>query len=261
MSKHGYLVVEGPHDVEFVGRILRPCGFRRVRLKSSLDPFWDGLVPEVFPIDDDLLKRVPVPIFFSSDTHSIAVRSAIGDTQIARALYFNLSTLRPGQISQLVGVGLMLDADTVTTPANRFAEIKGQIAAFPLPLPLPDDPGEIAQGAPKVGVFVLPDNRSQGTLEDVLLECAGTAYPSLLARANTFVQGVDANSLTGDDRKEFEKPAGKNKAIVSSISSILKPGKAIQVSIQDNRWLKDDALNLPRVKAVQTFLAELLEIP
>jgi hypothetical protein len=259
MSKYGYLVVEGPHDVEFVGRILRPYGFRRIRLKSALDPFWEGLVPEVFPIDDDLLKRVPVPIFFSSDTHSVAVRSAIGDTQIAKALYFNLSTLRPGQLSELVGIGVMLDADTVTTPVNRFAEIKGQIATFPLPLSLPNDAGEIAQGSPKVGVFVLPDNRSQGTLEDVLLECAGIAYPSLLAGADTFVRGVDVNDLTRDDRKEFEKSAGKNKAIVSSISSILKPGKAIQVSIQDNRWLKDDALNLPRVKAVQAFLAELLE--
>jgi hypothetical protein len=258
MLKYGYLVVEGPHDVEFVARVLKPYGLRRIRLKSDLDPFWESLVPEVFPIDDDLLKRVPVPMFFTSATHSVAIDGAMGDTLIVETVQESLAYLGP---DQLVGVGLMLDADTRVTPSQRFLSIKDKLASLEVTLDLPDNPGKVGSGHPRSGVFMLPDNQSQGTLEDILVQCAEIAYPSLLARANTFVQGVDANSLTRDDKKEFEKPAGRNKAIVSSISSILKPGKTIQVSIQDNRWLKDDALNLPRVKAVQTFLAELLEIP
>lgn len=259
MSKYGYLVVEGPHDVEFVARILKPHGLDRIKHKSDLDPFWYNVVPKGFPPDgEDLLKRVPVPIFFQSNTHSVAIRSARGDTRLVPAMQESLAVLDSGK---LVGVGFILDADKRVTPADRFLSIKTEIANLGALLDLPDNPGQVRQGSPKSGVFILPDNQSQGTLEDVLLECAETAYPSLLARANTFVQGVDANGLTTDDKTEFEKPAGRNKAIVSSISSILKPGKAIQVSIQDNRWLKDDALNLSRVRAVQTFLAELLEIP
>jgi hypothetical protein len=56
-------------------------------------------------------------------------------------------------------------------------------------------------------------------------------------------------------------PAGRNKAMVGSIASILRPGRAIQVSLQDDRWLRDTALALPRVKAVQDFLLKLLELP
>jgi hypothetical protein len=259
MLKYGYLVVEGPHDVEFVARILKPYGFNRIKLKSNLDPFWDDLVPDRFPPDgEDLLKRVPVPTFLTNATHSVAIDSARGDTRIAQTVQESLAYVKP---DQLVGVGLILDADAQVTPADQFLSIKARVTSLGMSLQLPDNPGEVRQGSPKAGVFVLPDNQSQGTLEDILLECAGIAYPSLLAGAGTFVQGVDLDALTRKDKEEFRKPAGETKATVSSISSILKPGKAIQVSIQDNRWLKDDALNLPRVKAVQTFLAELLEIP
>jgi hypothetical protein len=43
------------------------------------------------------------------------------------------------------------------------------------------------------------------------------------------------------------------------LDCILRPGRAVQVSLQDNRWLRDTALGLPRVRAVQEFLMNLLE--
>jgi hypothetical protein len=63
-----------------------------------------------------------------------------------------------------------------------------------------------------------------------------------------------------EDLKELRKSAGRNKAIIGSIASILRPGRAVQVSIQDNRWLRDAALAIPRVQAVRDFLANLFEM-
>ncbi len=40
MPKYGYLVVEGPHDIEFVYRLLRPFGLNRIRFEADLDPFF-----------------------------------------------------------------------------------------------------------------------------------------------------------------------------------------------------------------------------
>ena len=74
--EHALIVVEGPHDVEFVGRLLRLDGFARVRYESELDGFWQPLVPRAFPHGGDLLKRVPVPSFFARGEHSVAVHSA-----------------------------------------------------------------------------------------------------------------------------------------------------------------------------------------
>ena len=68
-------------------------------------------------------------------------------------------------------------------------------------------------------------------------------------------------SLSTDDREELAKPAGTNKAVVASVASILPPGRAIQVSIQDNRWLRETTtLQLPRVRAVHDFLVNLLDL-
>jgi hypothetical protein len=45
------------------------------------------------------------------------------------------------------------------------------------------------------------------------------------------------------------------------MASILKPGKAIQMSIQDNHWLREEAvLKLPRLLSIKDFLAKLFAL-
>ena len=114
---------------------------------------------------------------------------------------------------------------------------------------------------PRYGAFVLPDNQAQGTLEDILLECGGLVYPGLLSTATAHVNAASQDqSLLPEDLKELRKSAGRNKAIIGSVASVLRPGRAVQNSIQDNRWLRDAALAIPRVQAIQDFLVNLLEI-
>ena len=66
MKRYGYLVVEGPHDIEFAARLLREYGLRRITYKRYLEPFWEAVIPKIFPINDNLLKRVPVPVFLEN---------------------------------------------------------------------------------------------------------------------------------------------------------------------------------------------------
>jgi hypothetical protein len=109
---------------------------------------------------------------------------------------------------------------------------------------------------------VLPDNAPPGTLEDILLECAASSYPTLLGGARRFVEGIDIDSAEFEprDRQDFKAPAGKNKAITACVANVLRPGKAVQASIQDNRWLEGPALELERVRAVRKFLGKLLDL-
>lgn len=105
----------------------------------------------------------------------------------------------------------------------------------------------------------MPDNQSQGTLEDLLLDAGGSAYPQLLQAAGEYAASASKSTeLQKDDLDEFNKPAGLKKATAAAMASILKPGKAIQVSIQDNRWLEPTSLNLPRIKALREFLDALI---
>jgi hypothetical protein len=255
-----YIAVEGPHDIEFVARLLKPRGFARVRQLPTLDPYWADLVPKTYPPDDDLLKRVPIPLFFQSATHAVAIQSAIGVSNLVSLIQ---GTLDLKQNALPGALGIVLDADDGQSPQQRFSalvtelEAKGVFAAAQSPANM----GGVTAGNPRWGIYVLPDNAAPGTLEDILLECADSAYPNLKQHAGTFVRDFDRGKLFGDDMDDFNTPAGPKKAQVACISSVLKPGKAIQVSIQDNRWLEGSTLTLPRVAALSNFLRQLLALP
>jgi hypothetical protein len=257
------LLVEGPHDLEFCARLLKPIGFRRIQQYEALKerhPFWLSLVPERWPQRGDLLARHPVPVFFSnSNGQSVAIINAVGLSKLATRLGIDLAvlTIPPDAI------GIVLDADDAGAPRDRHAELVKAIAARPEPeaaqLKFPEEPGLISDGSPRCGVFVMPDNKSSGTLEDLLLEAGGQAYPELQKAATDYVQGIDGvNDFTTEDLAEFSKPAGRKKAAIAAMASILKPGKSIQVSIQDNRWLDAAAMLLPQIQAANRFIGELL---
>ena len=88
-----------------------------------------------------------------------------------------------------------------------------------------------------------------------------TKFTRALLTATAHVDAASQDSsLMAEDLKELQKAAGDNKAIIGSIATILRPGRAVQASLQDNRWLSDATLMLPRVRAVQEFLVDLLEL-
>lgn len=254
--KYGFAVVEGPHDVEFVYRLLSPFGLSRVRKEIDLDPVFSPLIPRNYPPEGDLQKRMPIPLFLQSATHAIAIHSAQGDTRLVETIQENFTLLDSDQIT---GIGILLDSDKENLPIERYNSIRDQRRE--IGFSFDDSAGSITLGTRRLGAFVLPDNHSQGTLEDLLLECALHCYPTLLSSAANHVDSVQNDAtLTQDDLKDFRKPSGRNKAVIGSIASILRPGKAIQTSIQDNRWLQNTSLDLPRIKAVQNFFAGIFEL-
>ncbi|MCU0571277.1 MAG: hypothetical protein MUF49_32515 [Oculatellaceae cyanobacterium Prado106] len=255
MVRYCYIVAEGPQDIEFLIPLLKFYGLKRVNQLSLLDSFWEPLIPKTFPIDDDLMKRVPVPVFLQNSELSIALQSATGITRLSETIEESLALI-PG--SQIFGIGLILDADGMQTPQERFQEILDKLA--PLSLSLPSTLGEVAKGSPRFGIFIIPNNSEPGTLEDILLACAEINYPNLLDLSRNYVSSIDKTQLTKKDLQYFNKPAGKSKAIVSSISSILRPGKTLQVSIQDNRWIDQQTIGLESIQMVNTFLAEVIGI-
>lgn len=262
-----YIVVEGPHDVEFIGRILRrgPHAFHLKERKSDVDPFWHPLIPINYPVGkppDDFLQRVPMPTFFQNATHSVAVQSANGITKMVARLEESLSTPNFGMPDS---IGIVLDSDSIDTPAKRAADLAAEIgnAAPTLKAPWPNTPGVVvptAAGKPRLGQFVLPDNSSQGTLEDILLQCGEYAYPTLMPLALQHVANAQSNLVTGTpqwtarDHEEFNAPAGAKKAAVAAATAILKPGKTTQVTLSDNRWIVRATLAQPFLKPLVEWL-------
>jgi hypothetical protein len=261
MRKYGYLVVEGPHDVEFAYRLLSPSGLKRVQHQKDLEPFLSPLIPREYPPKGDLQKRMSTPLFLQNETHAIAIHSAVGDSQLVNVIMDNMDG-EVFEFKKMVGIGIFLDSDSQTSPQNRYDEIKTSLAEKSSQLfILPDDAGTIKKGQPNLGAFVLPDNQTAGTLEDLLLESAELVYPDLLKCAKTYLNCAKTNAnLSTKDLSEL-KNAGENKAIIGVMANIFKPGKSVQVSIQDNGWIRGKALaEVKRIQAVQKFLKDLFEI-
>lgn len=247
-----YFVVEGPHEIEVIGHLLRRRGLHRVRLLDDLDEQFQALVPTTYPVDGDILRRVATPTFFQNESHCVAIDSAIGVERLCTTFQ-----VRRTRVTELHGVGILADADQ--NAAGRRQEI---VSGLP-ELDFGSEAGGVYGDTPRAGIYVLPDNENPGSLEDLLLRCAEVVYPTLLKGARDFVSPLDAkNRSVFVDRKESEdlrKPFGKDKAIIACVANVLRPGKAIQVSIQDNRWFKDDRVfQEPLLKNLEAFVDAVL---
>ncbi|WP_431100299.1 DUF3226 domain-containing protein [Roseateles noduli] len=252
MRKLGYLVVEGPHDVEFACRLLKDrANLARVSKEDQLESPLRHLVPSKFPHDGDLLKRVPVPTFLQNADLAVAVHSAGGDSKIADCLIDTFTLLSP---SDFIAVGAILDSDSKKTPTERHAQLL--TLAKDASISFPALPGVVSTGTPRCGVYVLPDNVALGTLEDLLIECGEAVYPHHLQAAKDFIASAMPH-CPKPSFKDLHLPAGQKKALVGSISTLLRPGKAVQVSIQDNDWLGTEGLKLDRPKQIVAFFDEL----
>ncbi len=261
MPKYSYITVEGPHDVAFVARFLRLAGLDHIQKLSDLDPFWASLVPREFPHQDDLLKRMPTPWFFSNNDFSVAISSAIGDSRIAENMeeIFSIANWGP---NDLEGLGVVLDADIDQAPGKRFSGLKKEIQARAPQISLPDAPGVVRKNAPHSGIFITPNNSDPGALEDLLIQCAEFSYNGLLAAADCFINrsAFEVSGYNRGEKRDFLKPGGVNKATISAIANILRPGKAVQVSIQDNKWITRETLNLPAIASFNEFILQLTGI-
>ncbi len=90
------------------------------------------------------------------------------------------------------------------------------------------------------------------------MQCAEQNYDHLLNLAENYLENLDQNRIESSELKELKKPAGENKAKISIIASILKPGKSIQISVQDNNWINEKTLILPNIILIREFIANLL---
>ncbi|WP_322907378.1 DUF3226 domain-containing protein [Paenibacillus sp. SGZ-1009] len=246
-------MVEGPHDIEVVGRILKFYGLDRVKHIDDLQSYWQDVIPNKFPHQGNLLARVPIPIFFQNDHYSIAIHSAGGISKIPKLLRLTLLNILSKENEFLNSIGVIIDADTLDAVQSFSKILPGLIDAHEHFAEL-TSPGQVKHTAPNIGVHIFPDNIHKGTLEDMLLQAAEVVYSDILNSATNYVDH------THDIYKHKWGITDRSKIIVGCIANILKPGKANQVSIQDNDWISTMTRQLASVKSLDDFLKSLLQL-
>jgi hypothetical protein len=254
--KYAIIGVEGPHDQAFTGKVLKLLGFKDFReelkgLKSDLDPFWRKFIP-VYPKKGNLYTRLNMPSVLFNDTTSVAIYAGEGSNLVTNLddILFANSEYQ----TNLAALGIVADCDKSTPDrivepyANKFRSY------FPN---FPDRPGVVNTNSPRTGVYVLPDNASPGVLDTLVCECGQIAYPVYMEKASSYL-----NEFSESDRKSLKwKNFDREKALVATVVSVLKPGKTNTTSIADNNWVSEQTKKqVPALANFIEFLNQLLEV-
>lgn len=265
MSHFVYIIAEGVHDVAFLGKLLHVgFGATRIETMEELDEarrIWMGSFK--WPLtggEKTMIKRlaVPAPVFYKLTAGTlIALRNAEGLSNMRNMLERDLESFRRDEnVPDTIGV--ILDSDT--EPAEqRFQKLAATLPD--LELAVPQRLGHVAGSAPRVGVFALPAPGVAGTLEDILLSLGEVAYPELSVAARSYVEQwrtTPVTSMNTRDRRELEKPAGPMKARLSAMAAVLKPGKPMLASLDDNGWVSEATMTAPKLQPCLSFLHALL---
>jgi len=254
--KYAIIGVEGPHDQAFTGKVLKLLGFKDFReelkgLKSDLDPFWRKFIP-VYPKKGNLYTRLNMPSILFNDTTSVAIYAGEGSNLVTNLddILFANSEYQ----TNLTAFGIVADCDKSTPDRIVEPYAKKFRSYFPN---FPQCPGLVDTNSPRTGIYVLPDNASPGVLDTLLCECGQIAYPAYIEKASSYL-----NEFSESDRKSLKwKNFDREKALVATVVSVLKPGKTNTTSIADNNWVSEQTKQeVPALENFIKFLTQLLEV-
>ncbi|ETP70339.1 hypothetical protein G159_02080 [Planococcus glaciei CHR43] len=259
MKKYYYFIVEGVHDTSAIWRFIKLMNLNRVLNSDEVDDFWDRTIPKNFPHNKELRKRVPVPTFFHNEEISIAIQSAGGDGELIRSM----NSITNIDYTELSGIALFCDADQKMAN-QRFDEIYQKLMSEILDEELMEiikdtQLENVKKGKTNFGMYIFPDNENGGTLEDLLIEGAEISYKELLDLAKVYVD--DAKNIDARYIKDARwSISSEKKVLVGVMANILKPGKANQMSIEDNKWISEFTIPETKQQKVQSFIQELISL-
>ncbi|XKE95407.1 hypothetical protein LG326_03480 [Metaplanococcus flavidus] len=259
MKKYYYFIVEGVHDTAAIWRYIKLMNLNKVLNSDEVDEFWERTIPKNFPHNKELRKRVPVPTFFKNEEISLAVQSAGGDGELIRSM----NSITNIDYAELSGIAIFCDADQKMA-SDRFNEVYKKLLDEVVNEELLEiiegtELDNFKKGQTNFGVYIFPDNENNGTLEDLLIEGAEISYKELLDSARVYVdtaKNIEATYI----REARWSISSEKKVLIGVMANILKPGKANQMSIEDNKWISDSTISITKQQKVQDFIRSIMDI-
>ena len=238
-TNYSYFFVEGVHDASVIGKIMVLNGMKQIKTRDKLKEFWDEIIPKTYPTTNkgSLIERVEIPFFYDGNLNdvnfSVAILPCGGIQEIPKKI--KSTSLVFKKFKQLHSIAIVCDADN-KTPNEQKEYIQKELDKLGV---------EIES---KHNIFVFPDDKNSGTLENLLLDCGTEVYPDLKSLADQYI-------ASASEHHPFTE-SGKLKAIVGSMGNVLKPGKANQVTIQDDEWISMKTLDV--IEPLNNFILSVL---
>ncbi len=265
-TKYNLIFVEGAHDLAFVTKVLKSfLQFKEVKEKIELKIFpqkhifWEELFPKNIRLFHEII-RFPSILHDQEDSRSVAIKLVGGKCGFIEEIKDTFKNYEKYK-TEISSLGIILDADD-----KDQSKVSSDIITFlqeAFHNQAPNISGEVYIGNPNIGIYVFPNNKSSGTLEDLLIECITDEHPYNSLKTKS-VEFIDAIMQDTDYKKNIKsiKNFEVNKAKVAAMVSVLKPGKTNQTSISDDKWITEKSLQANSdLKSFYIFLRELLGFP
>lgn len=261
--KYAIIMVEGIHDLMVVYRMLRLKKFENIKNFMEIPIELRKCIPNKFPFNDDNIEQriVPCPTFMRNDNITVLINQSGGQTKMLKDLNSILKiNIEAKDLANLKTIGLIFDADDQNAE-DKMNTIVYEYDTLASKMELVYSIKDIKSGAGNVfgfnvqyTCFILPDNENKGFLEDMLIDSAKQEYDGLLTLAEEYVEKVP------QEYKRKWKPADKKKAVIGCVSNILKPGRANQVTIHDDKWINNLSVkDINSHKRLFDFISEIVE--
>ena len=249
--------VEGIHDINCIARILLINEFKEISNINDLPELWSIRVPRTYPFVDNRLDRfIPMPSYFIKNNLCVAMVSANGVGNIIRTIDLYLSNMTKVELKQISGACAVFDADQKTAK-DALDEIFRKYNKDMVIQKKDFITGlcRIRGENIKIYYYFFPDNDSQGTLENFLLEGAKIVYSDFLDNADEYLKKVD------EKYKENWGISSENKVKIGCIANIFQPGSANQISIRYDDWISEESIMYsPVIKKFYDFIIDILEL-
>ncbi|MGL5277965.1 MAG: DUF3226 domain-containing protein [Cetobacterium sp.] len=261
--KLNLIYVEGMHDLGVISDILKESIGERIKHIDDLPEEGKVFIPTNYPLEDGKLDRIlPIPDFFKKDDSLVALIKANGENNILNTIdshLFKIKALSLKELKKINKVVIFIDGDD----KNRVDKIKTFIADYSR-----GEDGIIVEvkesylGIEKGGnisldIYTFPNNKDEGVLEDILLECIEDMYTD---EAESFVSKVE---ISCDRTKKLLSKGNSNrkKAIVSCVGNVVvEPSSSGSVYIGKSKWIKNNLKTNERLQKIKLFLDEVLEL-
>lgn len=258
--KHFLFLVEGPHDVAAISRILRiNYNIRREITKiADISEVWSRLIPKGYPFNTEgiLDRTAPYPSFFQNENLSIAIKVANSDSKLFLTLDRCLKILERENKKKIDGIIIFCDADNEIRQEKikkliDNAKVSG-IESFDVEKIEEDQKIYTDVKEIKSKIYTFPNNKDEGRLEDILLQGAKEVYKDLLDEAENYVKKIP------EKYKNEWTESSENKVVVGCMANAFKPGRPNQASINDNDWISATTMECEYIHLLSDFITSFI---
>ncbi len=265
MENHIF-IVEGNQDIALLHRILTECLLlKEIKNIKKLNETLQLLVKKSFPFDKNSLNIFnEIPMFFEKNEKQICIINANGETNLLYELDTFFHKIHVEDIEKISSFTIFADGD-LKNKQEKILELKNYIEprdkkrklTFISENSFIDDTLAFNVDGVNVksNIFIFPNNKDSGRIENILLENIKDTYKNLHDETITHFENIKGvcNIIWSDENSY------RDKALIGCIGNIIIPSASnvTLISNKDFEWINRENMT-DDLKVLIAFLEGVL---